>query len=82
MECGSLSDSQNNICLGSKGGHKNESNTIDRYKQNDLIEVEYERETQKVTVKNMTRKTQSVSYIKVKNSFPLHFAVSLCSQDN
>lgn len=76
--CGSFI-SEDRIYLGTKEGHRMESNNIKRYKTGMIIEIEYEKEAEKVTVRNIIQKTQSVTYIKTLNSLPLHFVVSLSS---
>lgn len=52
------------------------------YEDNDEVAVQYQRDSEKVTVRNVTKNTESVTFIKTDKNFPLYFAVVLVKDGN
>lgn len=74
--------SWNNVHVGKKEGHSKQSNSMKDYKGNNIIEIEYERETNIAKIKNVTDKTESVSVILIDNTLPLYFTVLLRNEND
>ena len=64
------------VQLGKAEGHVKKSSNIKLYERDDVVEVKYEGGEKRVTVKNLSRRTESVSEIKVEDErYPLYFVV-------
>lgn len=79
---GSFTHVSNIIYVGNVEGHRIESSDINRYDTDDLMSVEYFSETEKVIVRNITKNTSSISYIKTDRSLPLYVGVILTYEDD
>lgn len=67
----------NNVFLGKAQGHRNQKSNINFYETNDIVQIQYEKQDKKVTVRNITKNTESTSYIAIDEHLPLYFAVIL-----
>lgn len=81
IENGSITFTGNQVYVGKSVGHKKEALSV-TYLTNDVIEVEYQMKTEKVTIKNITKNTQGVTYIKTELNEPVYVVVSLCGAND
>lgn len=63
--------------LGSKSGHVDESISTKKFETGDRVEVEYDRDSGKVVVSNVTKGTEAISKIVIDKNQPVYVGVIL-----